>query len=66
MRYFFCIILPPLAVLSTGRLGAFLLSLLLTILAWIPGIIHAFFVVNRFYEDRRHRELLHNMNQPYR
>jgi hypothetical protein len=27
MRYFLCIILPPLAVLTTGRIGAFILAM---------------------------------------
>ncbi|MBI3135990.1 MAG: YqaE/Pmp3 family membrane protein [Bacteroidetes bacterium] len=58
MRYFFCIILPPIAVLSTGKLGAFLLSLLLTLLGWLPGVIFAMLVVNKFYADRRHQELI--------
>ncbi len=53
LRYFFCIVLPPLAVLLTGRIGSFLLSLLLTLLGWIPGIIHACLVVNDYHEDER-------------
>ena len=42
MHYLLCILLPPLAVLLTGRTGAFLVSLLLTLLGWLPGVIHAF------------------------
>jgi len=53
LRYFFCIVLPPLAVLMTGRLGSFFLSLLLTLLGWIPGIIHACLVVNDYHEEQR-------------
>ena len=30
LRYFFCVVLPPVAILMTGRMGSFLLSLLLT------------------------------------
>jgi uncharacterized membrane protein YqaE (UPF0057 family) len=41
LRYFFCVIFPPLAVLLTGRIASFFLSLLLTLLGWIPGVIHA-------------------------
>lgn len=55
LRYFFCIILPPLAVLLTGRILSFFLSLLLTALGWIPGIIHACLVVNDYHEDKRAR-----------
>src|SRR5207247_1701367 len=46
LRYFFCVVLPPLAVLLTGRIGSFFLSLVLTLLGWIPVVIHACLVVN--------------------
>lgn len=58
MRYFLCIIFPPLAVLTTGKPGAFILSVLLTICFWIPGVIHAILVVNNYYAEERHHELL--------
>ncbi len=45
MRVIIAIIFPPLAVLSTRRIGAFLLNLLLCLLFWIPAIIHAIYVV---------------------
>lgn len=39
------ILLPPLAVFLKHGLGsAFLISILLTIIGWIPGVIHAFIV----------------------
>ena len=39
------ILLPPLAVFMNHGLGTtFLISVLLTLLAWLPGIIHAFIV----------------------
>lgn len=53
LRYFFCVVLPPLAVLMTGRLGSFLLSLLLTALGWVPGVVHAALVVNDYHEEQR-------------
>ncbi|MDO6821305.1 YqaE/Pmp3 family membrane protein [Zobellia sp. 1_MG-2023] len=41
------IILPPLSVFLKHGLGfTFLISLLLTMLAWLPGVIHAFIVNN--------------------
>lgn len=58
MRYFLCLILPPAAVLTTGRLGAFILSIFLTLMLWIPGVIHAILVTNDYYSARRHRELV--------
>jgi len=39
------IILPPLAVFLKHGIGkTFVISLLLTLLAWLPGVIHAFIV----------------------
>lgn len=58
MRYFLCILLPPLAVLTTGRIGAFLLSCLLTLCLWVPGVVHAILVTNDYYEERRHRQMM--------
>jgi uncharacterized membrane protein YqaE (UPF0057 family) len=53
LRYFFCVVLPPVAVLMTGRVGSFLLSVVLTLLGWIPGIVHAALVVNDYHEEQR-------------
>jgi len=53
LRYFFCIILPPLAVFLTGRIGSFFLSLLLTVCGWLPGVIHAILVVNDYEAEKR-------------
>jgi uncharacterized membrane protein YqaE (UPF0057 family) len=39
------ILLPPLAVFMKHGLGStFLISLILTLIGWIPGVIHAFIV----------------------
>ncbi len=39
------ILLPPLAVaLKHGISGTLLINILLTMLAWLPGVIHAFIV----------------------
>jgi len=39
------ILLPPLAVFMKHGLGStFLISLILTTIGWIPGVIHAFIV----------------------
>lgn len=54
LRYFFCIVFPPLAVLMTGRLMSFLLSLLL-LPTVIGAMIHAVLVVNDYEADQRAR-----------
>ena len=61
MLFFLCVILPPLAVLLTGRLGSFFLSLVLTLLGWLPGVIHAFFVVSDHKSEQRLREIERNL-----
>ena len=57
LRYFFCFVLPPLAVLMTGRLGSFMLSILLTLLGVLPGIVHAIIVVNDYHSEQRAERL---------
>ncbi len=45
-------LLPPVAVfLETGCGCAFLLNILLTILGWLPGVIHAYCVILHCGED---------------
>jgi uncharacterized membrane protein YqaE (UPF0057 family) len=53
LRYFFCVVFPPLAVLMTGRIASFFLSIILTLLGWIPGVIHACLVVNDYHAEKR-------------
>ena len=53
MRYFCAIVLPPLAVLLCGKPIQFILNIILTLLGWIPGVIHAILVVNSHLADKR-------------
>ena len=52
MRYFLCLI-PPLAVLSCAKPVTALLNLVLTLMLYFPGLIHAILVVNSYYADKR-------------
>lgn len=46
IRILFSILIPPLGVfLQVGLGGAFWLNILLTILGYIPGIIHAVYII---------------------
>ncbi|KAN0091942.1 UPF0057 domain containing protein [Hyaloscypha variabilis] len=46
--YFLAIFLPPLAVFfKTGCNADFLINILLSILGWIPGVIHAWWVIGK-------------------
>jgi len=58
MRYLLAIVLPPLAVLSCGKPFQAILNLVLTLCLWIPGVVHALFVVSNHNADRRNRELI--------
>lgn len=54
MLYLLCIIFPPAAVFfAGGRPLQALLNLGLTLLLWIPGMIHAFMVVSEHKADKR-------------
>src|SRR5579859_1603787 len=58
MRYFWAIVLPPVAVLMCGKPFQFLLNIVLTCCFVIPGMLHALMVVSQFNGDQRHREML--------
>lgn len=53
MRYLIAIVLPPLAVLLCGKPIQAILNVFLTLLFWVPGMIHALFVVNSHLADKR-------------
>lgn len=63
MRYFLAIVLPPLAVLLCGKPFQFILNIVLTLLGWIPGVIHALFVVHSHLDDKRTERLVNAINR---
>ncbi len=63
MRYLIAIILPPVAVLFCGKPIQALLNLLLTLLLYIPGLIHALLVVNDYYADKRAQRVIRSIRQ---
>jgi uncharacterized membrane protein YqaE (UPF0057 family) len=58
MRYLLAIFLPPVAVLICGKPIQALLNLVLTLLLWVPGAIHACFVVHNYYADKRTQRIV--------
>jgi uncharacterized membrane protein YqaE (UPF0057 family) len=58
MLYLVAIILPPLAVFLAGKPFQALINIPLTIFFWIPGMIHAFFVVHNHYADVRTERII--------
>jgi uncharacterized membrane protein YqaE (UPF0057 family) len=61
MLYLVAVVLPPLAVLLCGKPLQALLSILLSLFFYFPGLIHALFVVNKHYADKRHQEIIREM-----
>ncbi|MCY9512452.1 YqaE/Pmp3 family membrane protein, partial [Paenibacillus larvae] len=62
---YIAIILPPLAVFLSGKPGQGMLSIILTILGWIPGAVHAVIIVkNKKADDEmlKHLKLMNRMN----
>ncbi len=66
MRYLLAILLPPLAVLLCGKPFLAILNLLLTLCFWVPGVVHALFVVNSHLADLRVRELAEAMARSHK
>lgn len=65
MRWLLCL-LPPLAVLSCKKPGSFLLSIILTIIGYIPGVIHAILVVSSYKADKRTDRIVHAIERGQR
>lgn len=56
MLYLFAVICPPLAVAIAGKSKQAWLNLLLTVCFWVPGVIHAFRVIE---EAENQYDVLH-------
>jgi uncharacterized membrane protein YqaE (UPF0057 family) len=56
--YLLAILLPPVAVLLAGKPFQAVINLVLTLLLWVPGMIHAIFVVHNHYADKRTERLI--------
>ncbi|SHG81898.1 YqaE/Pmp3 family membrane protein [Ornithinibacillus halophilus] len=53
MMYLLAVVLPPVAVLFSGKPIQALLNLILTLFFWLPGAIHAILVVKDKKDDKR-------------
>ena len=51
--YLLAILLPPVAVLMCGKPLQAFINLILCLLLYIPGMVHAIMVVNEYKADRR-------------
>jgi uncharacterized protein (TIGR03067 family) len=63
MRYFLAIVMPPLAVIACEKYFQFLLSIVLTLCFWIPGVIHALLVVSTKKADERQHNLIRALRE---
>jgi uncharacterized membrane protein YqaE (UPF0057 family) len=63
MLFLIAFLLPPLAVLLCGKPLQALLSIILTLLGWVPGVVHALFVVNNHYADQRANRLIRELRR---
>ena len=61
--YLLAVIFPPLAVLLSGKPFQALINVVLTIALWVPGMIHAIFVVHNHYADKRNERLIKAMER---
>jgi uncharacterized membrane protein YqaE (UPF0057 family) len=57
MKYFLALLLPPVAVLMT-RPKQIILNIILCIVCWVPGVIHALIVVGSYEADKRNEKLV--------
>ncbi len=64
MRYILAFLLPPLAVLLCAKPLQALLNLVLTLLFWVPGVIHALLVVNDHHADQRAARVIDAIRHP--
>jgi uncharacterized membrane protein YqaE (UPF0057 family) len=66
MLYLLAILLPPVAVLLCGKPMQALLNFVLTLFLWVPGVVHALFVVNSHLADQRTDRLINSMKNAER
>ena len=63
MLYLLAVVFPPLAVLLAGKPFQALLNCGLTLLLWLPGMIHALMVVADSKANKRNRDLINAMRR---
>jgi uncharacterized membrane protein YqaE (UPF0057 family) len=61
--YLLAILLPPVAVLLAGKPFQAVVNFFLCFFLWIPGVIHAIFVVHNHYADKRTERLIEAQNK---
>ena len=60
--FILCIFLPPLAALISGGFWSFGFNTILTLCFYVPGVIHAFIVVNNSKAEKRNQKIVDAIN----
>lgn len=63
MRYLLAILLPPVAVFLCGKPLIGILNIILTLCFYVPGAIHALFVVHGYLADKRNQQVIDAINK---
>lgn len=63
MMYLLAVVLPPVAVLFSGKPIQAFLNLILTAIFWFPGAIHAILVVKDAKDNKRMEKYLNEMRK---
>ena len=66
MLYFVAVLLHPIAVFVAGKPIQAVLNVFLTLAMWVPGMIHAIFVVHNYYADKRQHRLVDELKRQSR
>lgn len=62
MLYLLAVVLPPVAVLISGKPFQAILNFVLTLFFWFPGAIHAILVVKDRKDDKRLEKYIRDTN----
>ncbi len=63
IRYILAILLPPVAVFLCGKPIQGIINIILTLAFFVPGVIHALFVVHGHLADRRTDRIVKAINK---
>ncbi len=63
MMYLLALVLPPVAVLLSGKPIQAILNVILTFFFWFPGALHAILVVKDNKDDKRMERYIREMRK---
>jgi len=61
--YLVAILCPPLAVLFSGKPFQAIINIVLSLIFYFPGLIHAIIVVKDSKDEKRHKEMIKKMDK---